>query len=152
MLDNMGGLRKLYYIDADDFVSLTPDENNLNTLVLEEGAAIDEIEFTSESGKISETEDITDNGTVYNFEATCIIPKCGPDNLNPLGDLRQKRLLIMGEDNNGNFWLAGAPGSYFDIVTTSNTGQATQDLNARQLKISAGLMTSSVFIETPFPA
>jgi hypothetical protein len=149
-MDNMGGLRKLYYIDADDFVSLTPDGNNLNTLVLENGAAIPEIEFTQETGKISESSEISDNGLVYNFEASCRIPKCGPDNINLFGDLRLKRLLILGEDNNENLWLAGAPGSYFTIILNSDTGQGAQDPNARQLKITAALMDGSVFVASPF--
>jgi hypothetical protein len=149
-MDNMGGLRKLYYIDADDFISLTPDGSNLNTLVLETGAGINEIEFTAETGTISESEDISDNGSIYTFEVSCSIPKCGPDNLNLLGDLRQKRLLIIGIDDNENIWLGGAPGSYFNITTVSNTGILAADLNSRQLKISAPLMLSSVFISSPF--
>ena len=149
-MDNMGGLRKLYYIDADDFVSLELGENDLYDLTLENGAEINEIEFTQDTGKISETEDETDDGTVYNFETSCRIPKCGPDNKDLLGDLKQKRLLILGEDNNEQFWLTGAPGSYFNINTNSGTGEATPDTNSRQLKISAALMTGSVFIESPF--
>jgi hypothetical protein len=60
--------------------------------------------------------------------------------------------MIIAEDDNENFWLTGSPGSYFKILSSGTTGQATSDLNARQLKISAALMTSSVFISTPFPA
>jgi hypothetical protein len=149
-MDNMGGLLKLYYIDADDVVSLTPSNNNLNTLLLKNGAVISEIEFTPETGKISETEDISDNGSIYNFEAACTIPKCSPDNIDIFGDLRQKRLLILAIDSNENIWLTGRPWSYFNITTSSNTGTTAADLNSRQLKISAPLMIGSVFIESPF--
>lgn len=149
-MDNMGGLRKLYYIDAIDFVSVLPGQNDLYVLTLENGAEIEEIEFSDETGKISEAEEIIDNGSAYNFEVMCRIPKCGPDNANPLGDLKQKRILILGEDNNENFWLAGAPGSYFNINLNSDTGQGSPDPNARQLKISAALMLGSIFIESPF--
>ena len=141
-MDNMGGLRKLYYIDADDFISLVKAENDLYTLTLENGAVIKEIKFTDGTGKISETDEISDNGSVYNFETSCRIPKYGPDNKDLLGDLQYKKLLILGEDNNENFWLAGAPGSYFKI--------STEDLNNRQLKISAALMAGVVFIVNPF--
>ena len=149
-MDNMGGLRKLYYIDADDFVSLEMGENDLYELTLENGALINEITFAEGTGKISETDEISDNGSAYNFETTCRIPKCDADNKDTLGEIRYKRLIILGEDNNGNFWLAGAPGSYFNTALNSSTGEGTPDLNARQLKISAGLMTGSVFIESPF--
>lgn len=148
-MDNMGGLRKLYYIDADDFISLVKGENDLYTLTLENEAVLNEIAFTDGTGKISETDEISDNGSVFNFETSCRIPKCGPDNKDPLEDLRYKRLLILGEDNNDNLWLAGAPGSYFNVTLNSSTGESTPDLNSRQLKISAGLMTGSVFILTP---
>ena len=149
-MDNMGGLQKLYYIDADDYVSLVEDINDLYTLTLKNGAVINEIEFTHDTGKISETDEISEDGSVYNFETSCRIPKCGPGNKDMLGDLRYKKLLILGEDNNENFWLAGAPGSYFNISTASTTGEGTSDLNNRQLKISAALMAGVVFIENPF--
>lgn len=149
-MDNMGGLRKLYYIDADDFVSLEMGENDLYELTLENAAPITEIKFTDGTGKISEVPDETDNGSAYNFEASCRIPKCGVDNNDPLGDARHKRILILGEDNNDMLWLAGAPGTYFNININSTTGEGTPDMNSRQLKISAGLMTGSVFIESPF--
>lgn len=149
-MDNMGGLQKLYYIDADDFISLTPDGNNLNTLVLKSGSTIDEIEFTQETGKISESKDISDNGSIYNFEVSCSIPKCGPNNSDLMGDIRQKKIMILGIDDNENIWLTGAPGSYFNVTTISNTGTAAADLNSLQLKISASLMQRSVFITSPF--
>jgi hypothetical protein len=146
----MGGLRKLYYIDSDDFSSVTLIDDNLYVLSLEGEAEINEIEFSADSGKISETSEMSDNGLIYNFEASCRIPKCGPENINLFGELRLRQLLILAEDNNGNFWLSGAPGTYFTIMLSSDTGQNTQDLNARQLKITAGLMDSSVFVQSPF--
>jgi hypothetical protein len=149
-MDNMGGLRKLWYIDADDFVSLVPGENDLSVLTLENGAKITEIEFSEDTGQISESGEIDDSGLIYNFEASCRIPKCGPDNINLFGDLRLKKLLIIGEDNNGNFWLTGSPGTYFNIIIKSDTGTLAADPNAIQLKLAAGLPEESVFIESPF--
>jgi hypothetical protein len=149
-MDNMGGLRKLYYIDADDFVSLDPAGNSLFELTLVGGAVISEIKFSQDTGKISESEDETDHGTIYNYEVTCNIPKCGPDNVTPFGDSKEKRLLLLGIDDNENIWLTGAPGSYFKIIQSGSTGTAAADLNSRQLKISAALMTGSVFIASPF--
>jgi hypothetical protein len=149
-MDNMGGLRKLYYIDADDFVSLEEGQNDLYDLTLDNEAVINEIDFTHDTGKISESEENSDQGTIYNFETSCRIPKCGPDNTNLMEDLRQKRILILGEDNNENLWLAGAPGSYFNVSINSTTGEASPDPNNRQLKISAALMAAVIFIESPF--
>jgi hypothetical protein len=145
-MDNMGGLQQLSIIDAADFVSLVKGENDLYTLTLENEAELTIIDFTADTGKISESDEITDNGSVYNFEASCRIPKCAPDNADPLGDLKNKRIMIIGEDNNGNLWLAGAPGSYFRISLAGDTGQGSPDMNSRLLKISAELMTGSVFI------
>jgi hypothetical protein len=149
-MDNMGGLRKLYYIDADDFVSLDPAGNNLFELTLAEGATLTEIKFSQETGKISEVPDETDHGTLYNYEVSCIIPKCGPDNNTPFGNSKEKKLLLLGIDDNENIWLTGAPGSYFKIIQSGSTGTTAADINSRQLKISAALMTGSVFIVSPF--
>lgn len=149
-MNNMGGLVGLWQIDANDFVSLEEGENSIYDLTLDNGATPEKIDFTHDTGKISETEEDTDNGTVYNFETTCSIPKCGPDNAGLAEELRNKRILILGEDQNGNFWLAGSPGSYFKVTTNSNTGESTQDKNSRQLKISSALPTPCVFITSPF--
>lgn len=145
-MNNMGGLRKLWYIDAEDFVSLVAGAGNLYTLTLVAGTTPEEIEFTMGTGRISEQEDITDNGILYNFETSCRIPKCGPDNTDPLDGNRQKKLLILGEDENENLWLAGSPGSYFNISLTSGTGENQAEMNSRQLRISAGLPEGCVFI------
>jgi hypothetical protein len=147
-MDNMGGLQQLSIIDAADFVSLVAGENDLYTLTLDNGAVVTEIEFAAETGKISESEETADNGSVYNFEASCRIPKCAPGNADLLGDLKNKRIMVLGKDNNENLWLTGAPGSYFRISLSSDTGQGTPDINSRLLKISAELMTGSVFINT----
>jgi hypothetical protein len=149
-MDNMGGLRKLFLIDAEYFVSLTEASGNLYTLVLDENVIISEIEFSSDSGKISETEELTDNGLLFNYETTCKVPKCGPVDAEVYVVKRQKKLLVLAEDNNGNFWLTGFPGSYFNMTISSDTGASAQDLNSRQLKISASLSNPSVFIN-PLP-
>ncbi len=145
-MNNMGGLRKLWYIDAEDFVSLVAGAGNLYTLTLANGVTPEEIDFTQGTGRIAEQEDITDSGTIYNFETSCRIPKCGPDNTDPLDGNRQKKLLILGEDENENLWLAGSPGSYFNITQSGGTGENQADPNSRQLKISASLTEGCVFI------
>jgi len=148
-MDNMGGLRKLYYIDSEDFISIAAAGENLFTLSLEEDATIEEIEFSEDSGRISESSEISDNGLIYNFEISCRIPKIAPENIALFGNLRLKLILLIAEDNNGNFWLTGAPGTYFNIIINSDTGQNTQDINSRLLKITAALMDSSVFVQDP---
>ena len=148
-MDNMGSLRRLYYIDAADYISRVKGQDDLYTITLKNGAVITEIEFIQGTGKISESEEAADNGSIYNFEASCRIAKCQASNLSPLGDLAQKKLLILGEDNNDNFWLAGTPGSYFNINMSSTTGETPQDMNGRQLKISAPLMSGSIFVVSP---
>ena len=149
-MDNMGGLRKLYYIDADDYVSLVKGIDDIYTLTLESEAVITEITFSQGTGRISESEEILDNGSAYNFEASCRIPKCSEGNTDPVGEMKTQKILILGIDNNDKYWLAGAPGSYFDISTSSSTGEGQAGMNARQLKISAQLITGSVFINSPF--
>lgn len=155
-MNNMGGIRKLYYIDADDFVSLVEGENELHTLTLDEEAVLNDLKFTHDTGKISQNEEETDNGTVYNFETSCRIPKCGPAKTSLLKSLSRKRLFILAEDNNENFWLAGcdgpaySSGTYFRVNINSTSGEGTQDTNSMQLNISAQLTSPCVFIKSPF--
>lgn len=149
-MNNMGGLNKLYYIDADDFVSIALGEDSLYDLTLDNGATVHEIEFTQDTGKISETEEETDHGTQYNFEATCRIPAFAVSGAALMGDLRHKKVMILGLDSNDNYILAGCPGSYFNVSISNTTGGAQPDPNSRSLKIAATLTDSVKFIESPF--
>jgi hypothetical protein len=145
-MNNMGGLNKLFLIDADDFVSLDPGTDNLYTLTLDEEADVNEIEFTQDTGRISESEEDTDNGLIFKYEASVKVPKCGPGNSTTFQQLRIKKLMILGEDNNGSWWLTGYPGSYFGISIDSDTGASSQDLNSMTIKITAALPIPSLFI------
>jgi hypothetical protein len=145
-MNNMGGFNRLYYIDADNFSALSLNGNGLYDLTLDEGKSPVEIAFTPGSGKLSESEAPGDQGTLYNFEVSCKVPKCGNDNRDLLGAYRKKKILILAEDENENLWLAGDPGSYFDINVTGDTGAGQADYNGRGLKISASLAKGSVFI------
>jgi hypothetical protein len=146
---NMGGLLKLYYIDADDFVSLEEAGNYLFDLTLDNGAIINEINFTQDTGKLSETEEETDHGIMYNVEVSCRIPGFIASNSALMGDLRQKRIMILGMDSNENFILAGSPGSYFKIGIASTTGEGSPDPNSKRLTITASLPDGVKFIESP---
>jgi hypothetical protein len=145
-MDNMGGLNRLYYIDAGDVTSLELDENNVFDLTLTGGKAPVEISFTQDTGKVSESEEDTDDGVVYNFEASCQIPGCSESNNDLFGEYRHKKLLILWQDNNVRLRLTGYPGSYFDIKILSDTGTGSQEYNGRMIKITAALAKASVFI------
>jgi hypothetical protein len=95
---------------------------------------------------MSEVENDSDNGIIYNYEASVRVPKCTVDNNDLLGEYRQKKLLILGKDNNEKLLLTGDPGSYFEINQVNDTGTNSQDMNGRTLKISASLSKKSVFI------
>ena len=144
-MDNAGGLNKLYYVDGDDFISAVEGDDGLFEIALEEGAVLHEIEFTEDTGRISESEEMTYNGLIHNFEITCKIRKCGPSNSDLFGDLCEKKLILLARDNNDNNWLVGDPGTYFNITTGKDTGANFADLNNIQLKISAQLAQPAKF-------
>lgn len=148
-MNNMGGLLRLFYIDAEDFVSLDEGENDLFDLTLDNGALINEINFTQDTGKLSETEEETDNGIMYNVEVSCRIPGFIASNSALMGDLRQKRIMILGMDSNEKFILAGSPGSYFKVGIASTTGEASPDPNSKRLTMTASLPEDVKFIESP---
>lgn len=146
-MDNMGGLLKLFIIDADDYVSLADDDaDNVFDQTLSSGAEPYELEFTEDTGKISEAEEETDNGIAYSFEASCRVPKLGPADKVLFNELRQKRIMIMALDSNGNWWLTGAPGTYFKFTVGKDTGAASAEMNGTSIKISAVLAQGSCFI------
>lgn len=145
-MNNIGGILKLFYIDSDDFVKIEEDSDDIYNLTLVAGSTPAEIEFTEDTGRISETEEDSDHGIQYNYEISCKIPKLQADNHDLLGDLRRKKLLILAQDGNENWWLTGQPGAYFKIDISKDTGANTQDRNNQELKISASLPDGSVFV------
>jgi hypothetical protein len=145
-MDNMGGLSKLYLVYADNISSLVANQNGRFDLTLSEGAEMQEIYFIPDTGKLNETEEDTDNGIIYNFQATCKIAKCTPADTLIFDTMRKKKLIIVANDSNDNIWLAGFMGSYFDITVGKDTGADSQDLNHKILTISAKLPYPSVFI------
>lgn len=146
----MGGLLKLYYIDSVDFVSLETGQDSLYDLTLEAGATINEIEFTQDTGKLAETEEDTDNGIQYNVEISCRIPGFVASNSNLMGDLRHKKIMLLGEDANLNYILVGSPGAYFSTNVSATTGESQPEANSKTLRLSASLAEGVKFIESPF--
>lgn len=145
-MDNMGGINKLYLIDADYFSSLNEDSGDVWNLLLDSGVEIDEIEFTEDTGRLSETEEETDNGVVFNYEVSVLVPKVGPGDSSRFAALRHKKLMVLVQDNNDQWWLTGAPGSYFKFTIVNATGTAAADRNGSTLTISASLPTGSIFV------
>lgn len=146
----MGGLLKLYYIDADDFVSLETGQESLYDLTLAAGASITQIDFTQDTGRLTETEEDTDNGIQYNVEISCRIPGFDVSGSNLMGDLRQKKIMILVEDSNENFILVGSPGAYFGVNVSGTTGEAQPEAHSRTLRLSVSLAEGVKFIESPF--
>lgn len=147
-MDNMGGVSKLYVIDADDIAYFGPAVEDIYTLGL---AAIDsayEIPISNEGAGFSETEEDTDNGFIYNFEVTARIPKVTQGDMLGIEAIRQKSLCIGITDMNGQNWLFGYPGSYFSIIHSKDSGQAAADLNHAKLKISAGYTERGILVNS----
>lgn len=145
-MDNMGGISRLYLVDANYFSALGADSGFIYDLLLDSGVEMNEIEFTEDTGRVSETEEETDNGVVFNYEVTVLVPKVSPGDSRRFSSLRDKKLLVLVRDNNDLWWLTGSPGAYFKITISSSTGTAAAERNGSTLTISASLPTGSVFI------
>lgn len=145
-MDNMGGLTRLYFVDAEYYGSMTRVSDYLYNLLLGSGYELEEIVFIEDSGSISQSETETENGTLYNIKVTCKVARVEPGNADPLKGIRSKKLMLIAYDSDGNIWLAGAPGTYFNVDMGSSTGTNSADLKHRILELTASLSTSMVFI------
>ncbi len=145
-MDNMGGISKLFLIDADYFSALNEDSGYVWDLLLDSGVEINEIEFTEDTGYVSEIEEDTDNGVLFKYECSVLVPKVGPGDSSKFASLRHKKLLLLVCDNNDQWWLTGAPGSYFSFDIINSTGKAASDRNGSTLTITAQLPAGSIFV------
>jgi hypothetical protein len=90
----MGGLTRLYIIDAEYYESLEIESEYLYNLVFGSGWEAERISFMQDTGRIAQTEEETDNGTLYNVDISFRIAVL----------LRgmQTHCLASGEENNNN--------------------------------------------------
>jgi hypothetical protein len=151
-MNNAGGILRLWWVDALNYEGLSDDE--LPVLRLTAGAKLHNIAFAEDGGSlaIQETED--DNGPMYSVSITLKIPKISQANQDSLIDvkwaLRTSRVVLVVEDANEQSSVLGAPGAWWRITPSSDTGTVAADLNHTKLQISADLDQDQIFIADPF--
>lgn len=142
--DNLGGLLKLWAVPKSVFsVSGT-------TVTLSDTSDVYEIYFTADSGMFKETSDSVNEGIVYNTVISVFVPGDSDDLRTALVEIEFRPYVIIFEDGNGNYKLAGSSSEPFRITAELNTGADTKDRSGIKLTCKAETSSRAVFVDNPF--
>ena len=138
--NNMGGIKKLYAIDADDVTSVAEDANGVvqlsggsKTLTLASSKHFVEYYLPPESASLVITPTVNpQNGNAYVTSVlTFNMTKMNATKRVEINTLMLGNLHIIAEDNNGVLWYLGVERPVeFTGGAQSQTGTAYADLNA----------------------
>lgn len=150
--DNLGGILNLYLVPSDNIFT---DTENLETGI-HEISFLDEnlnwkLECSAESIEFQEKENTDMGSSIYNSELSAFIPGDTPEisfNLNKL--INGRPWIIIFEDQNGNYRMAGAEDCPFRLTRTLNTESKISDLKGYKLSAKADTFNKAVFINNPF--
>lgn len=153
-MDNIGGIRRLWALNPDSYVSNSIGEDGVHTLSLVNEPDTDAIDISDETGRLTLQEQETDGGTIYGFEFVGRLPGAQANAYADLKAILERKQIIIAEDNNGVFWCAGVgasiAGAYFSLVKTRNTGTIIQDLHSVSIQVSAQLPSPVIPCNDPF--
>lgn len=133
---SIGGIRRAFIICSDE-VTPTISTDVVSGFTLEEGAEFKLYEFRKQTGSVTTTITADDaNGTVY-FESAIVLQfsKQEASKRIEIQNLSASDVVVIIEDNNGNYWYFG----YTYPVTlsdgTAETGTAFTDFNGYNITL-----------------
>lgn len=138
-LTNTGGLKKIYITDHCQVLGVTKSNGTITDILMASGAGFYEFTFARNSASLSEPATITlENGTTfYNTSVVFTIPRRAVAKRNSIQTLANKRLVIITEDQNGEFNFIGLENGAELTAQEGGSGQAKSDLNGYILTITA---------------
>lgn len=149
-MDNMGGVAKLFMIDSEKIANLSQGEGIWNLSFQETSGSI-EIPVTIGSGSFRETEELSDDGLLYNVEINARIAKSLPGDSLSLAAFFKKRCFVGLIDNNDKCWMFGDYyyyGSYFNLSRDKQSGSQHADYNGEAIKITASIIIPSIQVDS----
>jgi hypothetical protein len=144
LLDNLGGLLKVWAVPPS-VVTLTG-----KTLAVSSSTDVIQLYCTEDSASFK-CEIKQKNGNAY-YDVSisgATFCKTAADEV-ILEELEQKRWVIVFEDGNGVFKLAGTPTERFRFFTQEETGKATSDRNQVSFEFSGETTKRPFIITDPF--
>lgn len=129
--DSVGGLKEVLFIEYDNVTAITEASGVVTTITVASGKQFRRWQLPKEAGFFTETlNSNVQNGTLfYQQELTIVANKMNANSRNELMLLAQNRLLSIGLDNNGKYWLLGKERALDATGGEGGTGTATGDRN-----------------------
>jgi hypothetical protein len=127
--ENMGGCKKFFYVETSKVISMPRvSGGKVNDLVeLQEGAHWHAGYSTYRKLRFSEKMQENDSGKYFLTEITGFYPGNTPEALELFSGLNQLDLMLLVQDNNGNWRLCGSPDSPMGFGYGEDSGLQAAD-------------------------
>lgn len=143
--ENMGGVLRLWAIPGSDItvagnvVTIVSDTNMVNIYVREDSATF--------------TEDISKSfaGTIYKVDLSSVVACDNSDTLKLINEMERRcKYLVIYQDGNGNYKLAGTVKTPLRFTAKATTGLGAAALNHYAISFSGNQLKRAIFIDNPF--
>lgn len=138
--DNIGGVKAVWFINANDVSSVTESSGVITTITKGAGKVFYKYQLVRNTSSFTQNiAGSVENGTVvYNQELAIVINKMQVSMRNEILLLAQNNLMAVVEDANGKYWLAGRYNGLDLTAGTAGTGTAQADRNGFTLTFTGG--------------
>jgi hypothetical protein len=129
--DSIGGLKEVLFIEFDNVTAITEASGVVTAITVSPGKQFRRYVMPKETSFFTETlNSNVANGTIfYQQELTIVLNKMQANTRNEISLLAQNRLIAIGLDNNGKYWLLGRERSIDATGGDGGSGTATGDRN-----------------------
>lgn len=129
--DSIGGLKEVLFIEFDNVTAMTEASGVVTAITVSTGKQFRRYVMPKETSFFTETPNSNvQNGTIfYQQELTIVLNKMQANTRNEIQLLAQNRLLAIGLDLNGKYWLLGKERALDLTGGDGGSGTATGDRN-----------------------
>ncbi len=141
----MGGILRLWAVLPSDItvsgnqVTIASDVNVVDIYIREDSASFSEDLLTSFAGK------------AYKVEISAIVPCDTSESVKLITDMERRcKYLVIYQDGNGNYKLAGTFNVPLRFSAKATTGTGASGLNRYEISFTGQQRNRAVFIDNPF--
>lgn len=133
----VGGIKAIYLMELANKGSITQASGEISAWTQETGAKFWKYELREESSSFTQNINLNNQAGTLFYEQV-ITAQLDPFNLarvNEIDLVAQNDTLVIVEDSNGHYWLAGEDNGCYITAGTMQTGQAKGDLSGFTLTL-----------------
>lgn len=143
--DNLGGVLRLWAVPSSCVASLSG-----GTLILAGLDDITQLYMTPESMSADCLQKRSPAGLYFETAVSGFTPRIREEASRLLGEMAGRQFVVLLQDGNGQFLVAGSPGEPLHFSFTARTGEAVTDRNGYELRFERDCSHPFATVANPF--